>query len=156
MRVLSNILCILSSIIALSCMQNDDIVIMQNVDNHWSTSKKLHFEWEINDFNQPKNIRFVIRNNEEYPYANLFLIAHFSEKGSKSIITDTINYAMAKNNGDWIGTGFGNVKELFVEYKNKYRFPKKGIYQINIIQGMRNKDLKGIEDIGVKIEPIKK
>jgi hypothetical protein len=32
---------------------------------------------------------------------------------------------LAKPTGEWIGTGFGETKEIMFQYRNNYKFPKK-------------------------------
>ena len=49
----------------------------------------------------------------------------------------------------------GDVKEILVQYKNEYKFPANGKYKVELKHGMRTDQLKGIEDIGIKIENIK-
>ena len=75
----------------------------------------------------------------------------FSHK-KENIKTDTLNYIIAKPNGEWLGSGIGNVKEVFFQYKLHYKFPSNGKYQVEIKHGMRKDTLRGIEDIGIKIE----
>jgi gliding motility-associated lipoprotein GldH len=82
-------------------------------------------------------------------------IVNFIDLQSKKKQTDTLNYVLAKPNGEWLGTGFGDTKETLFQYKMSYQFPTKGKYEIGISQAMRNDNLPGIEDIGVKIETAK-
>ena len=97
---------------------------------------------------------FVVRNNNSYPYSNLRLIARI-ENNKKNISTDTLNFVLAKPNGEWIGTGFGDTKEIVFQYKLNYKFPQNGNYSVKVIQAMRNNSLTGIEDIGIKIQNLK-
>ena len=80
------------------------------------------------------------------------LITYLKNETDKNAKIDTLNYILAKPTGEWIGTGFGETKEIMFQYRNNYKFPKKGKYIIGIKQGMRTNNLVGIEDIGVKIE----
>ena len=73
----------------------------------------------------------------------------------KNKSTDTLNYILAEPNGAWLGKGFGETKEILFQYKLNYKFPANGDYSINVIQAMRNDNLPGIEDLGVKIETVK-
>jgi len=54
-----------------------------------------------------------------------------------------------------LGTGFGDTKETLFLYKVNHRFPKNGKYEINVTQAMRNDNLPGIEDLGIKVETAK-
>ena len=80
---------------------------------------------------------------------------NFSDSKTKRKITDTLNYNLALPNGEWLGKGFGDTKEILFQYKVNYKFPANGDYSIGITQAMRTDKLKGIEDIGVKIETAK-
>lgn len=139
--------------VSISCSETGEIY-MTSVDSLWNKKEAKVLEFEISDAQNPKNIIFVVRNNNEYPYSNLFLIS--SIKGAKNEIlkTDTLQYILAKPNGEWLGNGMGSVKEIYLQYKNDYLFPKNGKYQIEVTQGMRADTLKGIEDVGIKIENV--
>ena len=77
-------------------------------------------------------------------------------------ITDTLEYQMAKPNGELMGEGFTDVKENKLWYKEGVRFDEIGDYSIIIQHAMRNNgevngvdNLKGITDVGFRIEPAK-
>lgn len=147
------ILGLFSCILFLSCHSSSEgEVMMHSVDSKWNKKSEQKFNLEISDHEHPKNIIFVVRNNNEYPYSNIRLIVNFTNLQNKKKETDTLNYILAKPNGDWLGTGFGDTKETLFQYKLNYRFPAKGKYEIGITQAMRNDILPGIEDIGVKLE----
>lgn len=138
------------------CACSSDGVVEVKSPEIWNKNQSLEFSFEVSDVSHPKNISFVIRNNNDYPYSNLFLFGKIMKDNHLlNGKTDTINYQLAYPNGEWIGKGFGEVKEIEVLYKRNYRFPQKGKYKILVQHGMRQKNLKGIEDIGVKIEDIK-
>ena len=135
-----------------SCKNDSEQVFMKNLDGKWNKKTEQKFDFKITDAQNPKNIIFVVRNNNDYPYSNIRMIVNFWDMQTKKKSTDTLNYIMAEPNGDWIGKGFGDTKEIQFQYKLNYQFPANGDYSIGIIQAMRNDNLPGIEDIGVKIE----
>ena len=137
-----------------SCQNDNEKVVMTDVENKWKKDDFKSLDFDIKDAQDPKNIVFVIRNNNDYPYSNLRLIAKI-EQDKKLISTDTLNYVLAKPNGEWLGTGFGDTKETIFQYKLNYKFPKNGNYSVKVVQAMRKNVLPGIEDIGVKIQNIK-
>ncbi|MDW8548053.1 gliding motility lipoprotein GldH [Epilithonimonas ginsengisoli] len=137
-----------------SCQNNDDKILMKDVGEQWKKNDVQTFDFDINDAENQKNMMFVVRNNNGYPYSNLRLIANI-EHNKKKISTDTLNFVLAKPNGEWIGTGFGDTKEIIFQYKLNYRFPQNGNYSVKVIQAMRNNQLPGIEDIGIKIQNLK-
>jgi gliding motility-associated lipoprotein GldH len=150
------ILGLFSLILFLSCNSSSEGEVMMNsVNNKWNKKSEQKFNLEVSDPQNPKNIIFVVRNNNEYPYSNIRLIVSLTDLQTKKEQTDTLNYVLAKPNGEWLGTGFGDTKETLFQYKLNYKFPAKGKYQIGLTQAMRNDILPGIEDIGVKIETAK-
>lgn len=138
----------------LSSCADEGEVYMTAVDNHWQKNDAKKIEFAIDDAQLPKNLIFVVRNNNEYPYSNLFLISTLKDSQNKEIKTDTLQYILAKPNGEWLGSGMGSIKEIYLQYKINHQFPKNGTYRLEIKQGMRADELKGIEDIGLKIENI--
>ncbi|MGC4128966.1 MAG: gliding motility lipoprotein GldH [Bergeyella sp.] len=138
-----------------SCTGGSEAVFMNSIDGKWNKKDTLSYEFSVSDVQQPKNIIFVVRNNDEYPYSNLRLIVDFTDLKNKKKQTDTLNYIMAKPNGEWLGKGFGEAKEIQFQYKLNYQFVKDGKYSVKIVQAMRNDNLPGIEDFGIKIESAK-
>ncbi|MCU7614398.1 gliding motility lipoprotein GldH [Chryseobacterium sp. GMJ5] len=142
-------------IFLVGCNTSGEDVMMNAVNNKWNKKTEQKFNLDIKDPQNPKNIIFVVRNNNDYPYSNIRFIVNLKNSRLKTKQTDTLNYVLAKPNGEWLGTGFGETKEIFFQYKLKYKFPEKGIYEIGIMQAMRNDNLPGIEDIGIKVETAK-
>ena len=142
--------------ICLSCLQcsYDDSLQMKSINNEWHYASHQEFDIQTED-TLPKDIYLMIRNNESYPYSNLRLIVHMGKKNHSPIVIDTLNYMLARPDGSWLGRGFGAVKESEFLYKKQFSFPDTGVYQMKITQAMRKDTLKGIEDIGYKIEPSK-
>lgn len=137
-----------------SCQNRNEKVLMNEIDSSWKKKDAQKFVFDINDAQDQKNVMFVIRNNNDYPYSNLRLIASI-EHDKKNISIDTLNFVLAKPNGEWIGTGFGDTKEIVFQYKLNYKFPQNGDYSVKVVQAMRKDNLQGIEDIGIKIQNLK-
>lgn len=140
----------------MGCVSPDEQVKIDSVEGAWDAKFPAQFEFEVNDAQNPKNIIFVLRNNNDYPYSNIRLFTSISKKGSKvPLVIDTLNYILAEPNGEWIGAGFGRTKEILLGYKAGFKFPSNGKYDVELKHAMRTNPLKGIEDIGVKIETLK-
>jgi gliding motility-associated lipoprotein GldH len=149
------VLGILMLIFLVGCGSSNEDVIMNPINNKWGKKAEQKFKIEISDPQNPKNIIFVVRNNNEYPYSNIRFIVNFKNPKSKIAQVDTLNYILAKPNGEWLGTGFGETKETLFQYRTNYKFPEKGTYEVGVMQAMRNDNLPGIEDIGIKVETAK-
>ena len=137
------------------CSSSSEDVKINSLNGKWNKKAEQQFDFEVKNTQNPKNIIFVVRNNSEYPYSNIRFIVNFTDVKNKKTQTDTLNYILAKPNGEWIGSGFGDTKETLFQYKPNYKFPADGSYRVGIIQAMRKDNLPGIEDIGVKIENVK-
>lgn len=142
-------------IFLISCKSDDSEIHMKSVNGAWKMNAEQKFLININDAQNAKNIIFVVRNNNDYPYSNIRFIVNFKDIKNKKTQTDTLNYTLARPNGEWMGTGYGSTKEILFQYISGYKFPKNGDYEIGIKQAMRNATLPGIEDIGIKIQNTK-
>ncbi len=138
-----------------SCGEKSEFVQLNDLNGNWNKNNEQKFDFTISEEQNPRNIIFVVRNNNDYPYSNIRLIVNFLNKKTAKKQTDTLNYILAEPNGTWLGKGFGETKEILFQYKLNYKFPNSGAYSIGITQAMRKDTLQGIEDIGVKINTAK-
>lgn len=126
-----------------------DSVIMK--DKTWKLSDIPEFIIPVEDTMNSNNIFFFIRTGSSYPYRNIYLFVTTSAPDGERI-TDTLQYNLADEKGNWYGKGAGDIHELKLPYKSNVFFPVKGNYQISIQHGMRIEDLKGVYDFGLVIE----
>jgi len=124
----------------------------------WKKDSSFVFKPGKLDSLKAYNLFINVRNNKDYKYSNLFLITEMQFPQGK-IVTDTLEYEMAAPNGKWLGTGFGDVKESKLWYKENVKFTEPGAYRVRIKQAMRKNDkvngieiLEGITHIGFRIE----
>jgi len=120
-----------------------------SVDNAWNKKTAAEFTFDIINDKIPYDLNIVLRNNNEYPYRNIYF---FTELNG---IKDTIQYELAEKDGYWKGTGMGETKETYFSFKQKFLFPKIGKQTLKIYQGMRKDTLKGIEDISLIVNESK-
>lgn len=137
-----------------SCKNPNEKILMNSINSKWNKNDIQKFDFEINDNQNQKNIIFIVRNNNDYPYSNLRLIAKI-DYNNKTITTDTLNYILAEPSGKWLGSGFGDTKEALFQYKMNYKFPQNGRYSVKVEQAMRKNILQGIEDLGINVQNIK-
>ena len=142
-------------ILLLSC--NSDVIFTDNVtmqDNVWELSNVPDFSFLIDDTARLTDVYLTLRSGSDYPYRNLFLFVTISSPDG-NIMTDTLEYYLADEKGNWYGKGFGDIHEYSLPYRTNVYFPEKGTYLIKIQHGMRIGDLPGIYDIGLRIEKSK-
>lgn len=154
-----NILCIFLCCLALvSCDQERVYDRYESLPNSWNKDSLISFELKAPDTLNDYNLFLNLRNNSDYSYSNIFLITEIAFPYGK-VLTDTLQYEMAKPSGEWLGTGFGEVKESKLWLKENFRFEEPGTYSIEIQQAMRRRDsvsgienLEGITEVGLRIE----
>lgn len=129
-----------------------------SISKAWNKDSVVTFKLKEIAPNKEYNLFINVRNNNEFDFSNLFLIAEIQFPEGK-VITDTLEYEMAAPNGQWLGSGFGSVKESKLWYKERVSFEETGQYVVFIKQAMRknNKEqgienLEGITEIGFRIE----
>ncbi|WP_299213286.1 gliding motility lipoprotein GldH [uncultured Aquimarina sp.] len=130
----------------------------KTVSNSWEKDEKIRFTLPELDSLQRYNLFINVRNTNDYKFSNLFLISEMEFPNGK-IVTDTLEYEMAKPNGEWLGIGFTDVKESKLWYKTNVNFAEKGVYKVVLQHAMRKNgetlginSLEGITDIGFRIE----
>jgi len=119
--------------------------------NGWDKNSFVDFTVEIEDTISSYDVLITLRNNEKYPNQNLWLFVEEMTPDS-TIKQDTIQCFLVDNQGYWIGTGVGSLHYVSVFYRQKALFQQKGLYQYRIKHGMRYDLLKGLNDIGIKIQ----
>lgn len=117
----------------------------------WKLADITVFRIPVKDTVNSNNLFFTIRTGSSYPFRNIFLFVTTTSPDGKSL-TDTLQYELADEKGNWYGKGFGDIHELKLPYKSNVFFPVSGTYQVNIQHGMRIEDLKGVYDIGLRVE----
>ncbi|HKJ06548.1 MAG TPA: gliding motility lipoprotein GldH [Flavobacteriaceae bacterium] len=157
-----NFIGILIFLIFISCSKNDVYNQYKPINNNaWEASKTIKFIVENTDTISQKNVFINIRNNKNYAFSSLFLIAKIKFPNGTKII-DTLEYEMTNAEGEWLGSGFTDIKENKLLYKENVTLNQLGNYQIQINHATRSMDdvngensLQGITDVGLSIEKIK-
>lgn len=122
----------------------------QAIDNTtWDKGKTYFFTFDISDASIAYDIFFEVRNNNLYPYQNLWLFCS-EEMPIGPIRQDTIEFQLADDYGKWYGQGFSLFHSSF-PLKNGYKFPIEGQYTFGFRQGMRKDSLPGIQEIGLRL-----
>lgn len=144
-----------------SCDQNRVFDEYHELDGSWSKTDSIHFEFEQNDTINPYNLFLNIRNNNEYPFNNLFVIVSLKNP-SNEVKIDTLEYQMANPDGTLMGNGFTDVKESKLWYQENFVFKKAGKYEVDIMHALRESGeigglerVDGVTEVGFRIEKIK-
>lgn len=120
----------------------------------WHKDSLVVFNIPIVDTLLNHNLYINVRNDVNYNYSNLWLFIEINQPGNIAA-ADTFEISLADPSGKWLGEGFGGIKTQQQVYKRGVYFPVSGEFQINVLHGMREEYLKGITDIGFRVEKIK-
>jgi gliding motility-associated lipoprotein GldH len=118
-------------------------------ENNWAYAKSIKATIEIKDSNKPYVIRFKLRHTASYRYANLYVILHLKGDGVNK--HTRYQFKLAKQDGEWLGKGSGDIYAYNFPLLTSYYFPKAGKYEIEIEQNMRDNPLVGISDVGINV-----
>jgi gliding motility-associated lipoprotein GldH len=132
----------------------------KTVGNAWKKDSIATFTFKQSDTVKLYNLFVNIRDNNDYKFNNLFLIVALEQPGGFTKV-DTLEYQMANADGSLLGSGFSDIKESKLFYKEKMRFSKAGDYKIRIQQAVRQTGkitgvdaLEGITEVGFRIESL--
>lgn len=155
-------LCIVASLLLLlGC--NEEVLYSDTTsyEGGWPLNQPAAFELPELDPEKKYDLYLDIRNTNDYPFSNLFLIVSLEFPEGK-VITDTLEYRMAKPDGSWLGKGIGSVKDNKLWYKEDVEFAEAGSYRLSVSHAVRNNNqaqgvsqLAGISDVGYSIEEAK-
>jgi len=142
---------VLLAILLVSCSHGVLLDQTTNVNGHWFKDNPKEFDVTISDSLTTYNFYLNVRHTTDYRYSNLYLFLQ-TRFPNGNLTRDTLQLILANNEGKWLGKGWGSVKEDQILLKHNLRFPFKGNYKFTIWQAMRADTLKGIRDIGLRIE----
>ena len=144
-----------------SCDSNRVFDEYQSLDNNiWLRDHIVEFKVAIEDTISKNNLFLNLRNNKDYEFSNLFIIAQINFPNGFRVI-DTLEYEMTDIEGRFLGQGYTDIKQNKLFYKENVRFNQIGMYSVKVEQAMRKIDniraldsLTGVTDLGFRIESI--
>uniref|UniRef100_UPI0040494A31 gliding motility lipoprotein GldH n=1 Tax=Flavobacterium sp. TaxID=239 RepID=UPI0040494A31 len=151
-------LIVIAAFFFVSCDKERVFDKYENINGSWKKNDTIKFSFEAIDTIKTHNLFINIRNNNDYPFNNLFLIVTLKQPDNM-VKKDTLEYLMANPDGSLMGEGFSDLKENKLWYQEKFIFKKVGTYQVFIEQAVREtgknnglEELKGITEVGFRIE----
>jgi len=158
MKIKISILFLLVLILVTSCDKKRVFDQYKSVGKEWHKDSVVTFNLPKLDSKKLYNLYVNVRDNDDYPFNNLFLIVSL-EMPNHKVKVDTLEYQMTNPDGTLLGDGFSDIKENKLFYKGKEKFTQKGEYKIHIRHANRETGkiegvtlLPGISDVGFRIE----
>jgi gliding motility-associated lipoprotein GldH len=143
----------------LGCSQSEALLFSSIPETGWMQHEWVDFTYIHRLPSKDVTVSWKIRHDNDYPYANIHLIARCtSPKGMTTI--DTLTYLMAAPDGSWLGEGW-YIKEIDLLYKEKLSLDEPGEYLFELRPAVRandalvpDKKLLGIHQIGLELNLI--
>lgn len=156
MRIKNSGILILAAILLFSCDKKRVFDEYKSVGSAWHKDSIVTFDLPVLDSTKRYNLFVNLRDNNNYPFNNLFLIVAIEMPNGFTKV-DTLEYQMANPDGTLLGNGFSDIKESKLYFKAGVKF--RGKYKVHIKQAVREsgkipgvQELKGITDVGFRIE----
>jgi gliding motility-associated lipoprotein GldH len=125
------------------------------IDNHnWTYVNLVKYDVTVDDPAQLYNLYLNLRVTGDYRYSNLFILFHQSGPALKAKTT-RFEFKLANTNGEWLGSGSGNLYSFQIPFITNYKFPAKGVYHLAVEQNMRDNPLHEVSDVGLRVEKAK-
>ena len=142
----------LSLLLLVCCNTNTESSYSVFEEDSWHADSIITLNHSVVDSTTKHNLYLKIRHTTDFEYQNIFLFVDFQEK------RDTIEVTLSEKNGKWLGSGFGDVKEVEYCFAKEVIFNSKKTGNITFEQAMRYGDqpvitnLKGIIALGINIK----
>ena len=157
MTYLKKIGFILLITIALSSCVNKSVIFDESVvipNASWDSRDLPYFDVNVEDTLSVYDFYFNIRHLENYRYSNFYMFLHTTFPNGNQT-HDTIELVLAYPDGRWIGKGSGSMRDNNILLNSNLCFPLKGNYHFEIEQAMRDTQLDGVTDVGIRFEKIR-
>ena len=156
MRIKNSGILLLATILLYSCDKKRVFDEYKSVGSAWHKDSVVTFDLPVLDSTKKYNLFVNLRDNNNYPFNNLFLIVSLEMPNGFTKV-DTLEYQMANPDGTLLGNGFTDIKESKLYYREGVKF--RGKYKVHIKQAVRQsgkipgvEELDGITDVGFRIE----
>ncbi|MBL4678864.1 MAG: gliding motility lipoprotein GldH [Mucilaginibacter sp.] len=152
-RLKALLLGLMAAAIAQGC--SDPARVMDDnteIANHnWSYVNRVKYDVDIADNNIPYNLYFNVRVTGNYRYSNMFTLVKMTSPGKKTLVT-RYEFKLAKPDGEWLGSGTGNMYSYQIPIRKAFKFPATGKWHFEIEQNMRDNPLHEVTDAGLRVE----
>jgi gliding motility-associated lipoprotein GldH len=151
MNKLSLLILLIIGIAATGCNTNNLVDVNSEMPKrNWSYVNTVKASANITDPAKPFMLYFKLRHTAEYRYSNIFVLLRIKDPHNKTQ-TKRYEFRLAQADGQWLGSGSGNLFTYKFRLLSDYHFPKSGKYEFEIEQNMRDNPLKEVSDAGLTL-----
>jgi len=117
----------------------------------WNRDSVIIFNMPVKNIDHSYKMYVNIRNLGNYSKRNLWLYISIKYPDG-NLYSDTLEFYLADEMGIWEGKGIGDLYDNQFFYKKNIFFPVIGDYSVSLQHMMKEKNLKGITDVGIQLE----
>lgn len=156
---IKSVLVILISIFFIACGKREAYFQFKELKGgDWAINQTLMFDIDSManiELDTPYDISVELTNNMDYPYRNLW-VEMFFDKGDSIKEERKEEFILADEYAKWKGAGFGSLFQSSHLIEKGYIFRDSVKLNIFVRHIMHDKNLHGIEKIGIKINKASK
>lgn len=120
--------------------------------NGWDMNNKLSFSDTLSETTANRFHRqLTLRNSNAFHYQNVWI--YIKTITSDSTLVDSINWQLARQDGRWLGKGWGSLythtyvlPDLYFTDDDTLRY-----FRMELMHGLRDSLLSGISDLGLRV-----
>lgn len=116
----------------------------------WNMNDKCYFDVDIDDTIGIYTFYIDLRVTPDYPYSNAFFFINTTFPDGR-MACDTLEYPLADIDGRWYGRRTGRYIDSRSAFRSNMIFPEKGHYQFEVAHAMRDTNIVGIQNVGLRI-----
>lgn len=141
----------------LASCQDQSAIVDTNIEldkHNWSYTEKVKIPLRIEATDISYNFYLNLRHTSDYKYSNIFMLIHIIGPDGKKT-TERREFKLALPDGEWLGSGSGNLYSYQILFKEGHKFSLPGNYVIELEQNMRDNPLDYVTDAGIRVEKAK-
>ncbi|TDW99986.1 gliding motility lipoprotein GldH [Dinghuibacter silviterrae] len=120
----------------------------------WSYAFQPSVQFNVTDTTAAYKVYVVCRHTDRYAYKNLWVFISTRQPGDTAFRKERFELTLQDNLGRWYGTGMDDIWAQQIPLYTNLHFSKTGTYTVVFQQDMRDDDLKGFLDVGLRVEKI--
>lgn len=154
-RISLGLVGMLTLLLLVSCLsKSKQIHSYRSIPNQtWVWGDTLLYSCQLSDLLARYQLAIEFRHNDHYPFQNLALWYSISPINEAAICSDTLNFMLCNEQGQWRGRKWSNLFEGSIP-ASTFTIPHSGEYTIRLLHIMHNDTLTGLYDLGVRIESV--
>lgn len=120
----------------------------------WAGNFEPSFSFDISDTASLYRSYILLRHTHAYAYKNIWIELSSQQPGDSVYRAAKFELNLQKPDGQWIGSGFSDIREIRHPLFSDLKFRKTGTYSIRLKQIMRDDPLENVMSVGIRIEKI--